>query len=313
MSRDAAQPVPTQAAAHPPAAAARSTKPPELEDWLNARIYHRLSSKLAVLLEPTPVTPNMVSVGGGLLVVVAGYFYVWVGGVAGIALGFLCHLLWHVLDGADGDLARRTGKASPWGELIDGACDYVSHFLLYCMLGIGLLTETIGLWAYPVGIAAGFSRIAQSNHAESARRTYLWRVYGIPWLKQAQPAPEERTERTGLAARLGAAVSKAYVAAASDPVAAKVDALMETAPEPSRLLCKSLSRTPLRAQTILGPNLRTIALGLSMAMGSPLWFFLLEVVPFNVLLLWSKRLQRRCDRELLAGLESWKVAGSVAS
>ena len=285
-----------------PAPAPLRSKPPELEDWLNARLYHPLSRRLAAALERTAVSPNMVSIAGGLLVVVAGYFYVFVGGAAGVALGLLAHALWHVLDGADGDLARRTGKASPWGELIDGACDYVSHFLLYVMLGVGLLTETIGWWAYPVGLAAGLSRIAQSNHAEGGRRTYLWRVYGIPWLKQAQPKPE--AERRGPLARLMAAVGHAYVAAASDPLAARVDDLVTAdAPDgPARRLCKELSRPALRLQAILGPNLRTLALGLSMAVGTPLWFFLLEAVPFNLLLLWSRRAQSRCDMRLVERL-----------
>jgi phosphatidylglycerophosphate synthase len=37
----------------------------------------------------------------------------------------MLHMGWHVLDGADGDLARMTGRASPQGELFDGICDYV--------------------------------------------------------------------------------------------------------------------------------------------------------------------------------------------
>ena len=275
------------------------TKPPELEDWLNARIYHPLSGRLAAALDGTPITPNMVSVSGGTAVVLAGIFYIGVGGALGVALGFLTHALWHVLDGADGDLARRTGQASAWGELIDGASDYVSHFLLYCILGIWL-GQHLGFWAYALGLAAGLSRIAQANHGESGRRIYLWRVYGVPWLKQTEPAAETQAERRGPVARLIAFCGRAYVAAAVDPLGARVDEIVaRDAPDgPARRLCRELSRRPLRLQNLLGPNLRTVALGLSMATGTPLWFFLLEVLPFNALLLWSRRAQRRCDRTL---------------
>jgi hypothetical protein len=262
-----------------------------------------LSRRLAAALEATPVTPNMVSVGGALLVVLAGILYIGLAWPVSVFLGFACHALWHVLDGADGDLARRTGKASHWGELIDGACDYVSHFLLYCIIGVWL-AQSIGFWAYPLGLAAGLSRIAQSNHAESGRRTYLWRVYGVPWLKQAQPAPEAAAPK-GMIAQVMAGLGRAYVAAAADRLAARVDELMDPARtgDEARQLCKRLSRKPLRLQAILGPNLRTIGLGLSMAVGTPLWFFLLEVVPFNLLLLWSRREQRRCDGRLVEKLD----------
>jgi hypothetical protein len=60
----------------------------------------------------------------------------------------------------------------------------------------------------------------------------------------------------------------------------------------------------LRIQNVLGPNIRTVALGVSMAVGSPLWFFLFEIVPLNLLLLWSKRLQRRADLSVVARLSA---------
>ena len=41
----------------------------------------------------------------------------------------------HVVDGADGDLARLTGRSSPIGEMVDGLCDYLSHIVLYLVLG----------------------------------------------------------------------------------------------------------------------------------------------------------------------------------
>ena len=46
-------------------------RPAELEDWLNGKIYHPLSMQLANVLAPTFVTPNMVSVAGGLMIVLA--------------------------------------------------------------------------------------------------------------------------------------------------------------------------------------------------------------------------------------------------
>jgi hypothetical protein len=60
---------------------------------------------------------------------------------------------------------------------------------------------------------------------------------------------------------------------------------------------------PLKLQTALGPNLRTVALGLAMAARSPLWFFLLEITALNLLMLWSLARQRKADRRIVQRLE----------
>jgi phosphatidylglycerophosphate synthase len=272
---------------------------------LNRFLFHPLSRRLAAALAPSFVTPNMVSISGAVLVLAAGAFYSFFGGAWAIALGFMLHLLWHVADGADGDLARLTGKASPRGEMIDGACDYLSHALIYLFLAIHL-AEWIGLWAYALGWASGLSRVAQSNYAESQRRTYLWRAYGIPWMKQARASGSEVFRSRGLLTVLtrgylwladclspaSDALDRAAEEAASDPVARR------------RLtrLSRPIYRGTLRLQSLLGANPRTILLGFSMALGSPLWFFLAETTVLNLLLLVSIRKQRACNRAFEARL-----------
>ena len=94
-------------------------------------------------------------------------------------------LLWHIVDGADGDLARMTGRASATGELVDGVCDYVGNIIMYFAFAF-LPTNVWGAWAWVLAVAAGASHIVQTNHAETQRRLYLWRAYGVPWLRNAQ-------------------------------------------------------------------------------------------------------------------------------
>jgi hypothetical protein len=71
-------PAPSDPAANGVAGSARRVRPPrplrpaELQDWLNSRIYHPLSWRMAWALAPTPITPNMVSVFGAAMVVAAG-------------------------------------------------------------------------------------------------------------------------------------------------------------------------------------------------------------------------------------------------
>ena len=283
----------------------RRTRPAELEDWLNRFLYHPLSHHLALALRATPVTPNMVSVTSGLSIVAAAAAYTLMPFPQSVAAGLLFHLLWHVLDGADGDLARLTGRTSPTGELIDGAADYLGHVLLYTALAFYAQG-----WCWVVTPLAAASRIVQANHVESVRRTYLWRAYGIPWLGQVKREREEVFQRRNPVTRLFDYVVSGYVAlgALLSPRSEETDALLEAAeriPERQgrvRQIAGTLGRRALAFQDWLGPNRRTLLLGLSMAAGTPLWFFLFECTLLNLVLAASIARQRRVNEELAAAL-----------
>ncbi len=291
---------------------AAAGKPRELEDFLNFRIYHPLSRRLALLLVPTPVTPNMVSVLGALLVVSAGFLYAGYVGLpaaVAIAIGFALHLLWHVVDGADGALARLTGRASPVGETIDGICDYASHALLYVILATAA-DDHVGWWIWPIGFAAGFSRVAQANHAESQRRIYLWRAYGIPWLQQARDSGDAVIEGRAAGGGVLSGLTRAYMWLADrlSPPAPVLDRAAEEATRDPDLrarltrLARACYRRPLYLQAWLGANPRTILLGLCIILGSPLWYFLVELTLLNLLLVASIVSQKKANACLEARL-----------
>src|ERR1700676_2404981 len=106
-------------------------RPDEIEEPTNRYLVHPVSRALVNVLIATPATPNQVSVAsvfmaGGAALCYAQLAWPW-NALAGLAFQFA----WHVLDGADGDLARRTGRASTVGELVDGICDHLSQALIY--------------------------------------------------------------------------------------------------------------------------------------------------------------------------------------
>jgi phosphatidylglycerophosphate synthase len=259
-------------------------KPRELQGFLNRTVYHPLAQRLAEVLVPTSVTPNMVSVFGAVMVVSAGILYGLVRTEWAIALGFVLHLSWHVVDGADGALARMSGRASPSGEIVDGMCDYFGHGILYVLLATRL-DDTIGGAAWAIALGAGVSRAVQSVFAESQRRTYQWWAYGVPWLQTA------RAEDRGI----GATLSNFYLWAwrrMSGPTQV-VNALVASAeydrPERQRIaqIARAAGRTTLPVVAIIGANPRTILLGISMFLGTPLYFFLVELVLFNAVLVFA--------------------------
>lgn len=267
---------------------------PELEDALNRYLYHPLSSRLARLLQPTAVSPNAVSVAGMLLVWAAAWAYVTIAWPYGALLGFALHLGWHVVDGADGDLARLTGRASPTGEMVDGLCDYAAHVVLYVALA-SMLDDRIGGWAWVLATAAGASHAFQTNHAESHRRNYLWWACGIPWLKHTQAAGDEALLGRNAFGHLCAWLTSLYLRAARwmAPWSTQLDALVDdAASDPARQarirrLVRRASRRSLLYEKLIGPNPRTIMLGISMLAGSPLWYFLAETLLLNLILVAS--------------------------
>lgn len=285
---------------------ARPQRPRELQDPLNYYLYHPLAWQLARGLAHTPITPNMVSVFGGLMVVAAGIVYANLAWPVGAALGMALHMGWHVVDGADGDLARMTGRTSPIGEMVDGVCDYASHIVLYLILGAVLAGET-GFFSGSTGwillVVAGVSHAVQSNHVEVQRRQYQWYVYGTPWIRHSHGQAGSATSKS----LFGVFVS-AYLNAASGmtPHALRIDAAVDAAKgDPARL---AEIAAAVRAEAppllfmckVLGPNPRAIVLGLSMFAGTPLYYMIYQAVVLNLLLVISVLMHNAAARRIAA-------------
>ncbi len=298
----------------------RPARAREMQDALNYHLYHPLAWQLARLLARTPITPNMVSVAGGLCVVAAGVVYVAGAGWGlpwpwGPLLGLALHMTWHVVDGADGDLARITGKTSPLGELVDGICDYASHIVLYVLLAL-LLSGMIGPgWAWFWTLAAGAAHIAQANFVEVQRRFYQYWTYGTPWLNNATQADGALfQDKRGFAWILrGFVAGYLRLASGMSPHALKIDAAVSaampggTAPDAERL-------TAIRAEVAheqrpllvflrwLGPNPRALVLGAAMLAGSPLYYFVYQTIVLNLLLVIAVRREDAAAQRVVARL-----------
>ncbi len=288
-----------------PAPVARPLRPRELQDGLNFYLYHPLSWQLARRLAKTPLTPNMVSVLGGLCVVAAAFAYAQQAWPVSAALGLLLHMTWHVVDGADGDLARLTGRSSPIGEMVDGLCDYLSHMVLYLVLG-WMLSRAIGAAGWWWMLAAGISHAVQSNHVEVQRRSYQWWVLGTPWLRNTHAAEGSATAGSGFGKLVSAYLS---VASGMTPHALKIDAATAAAqgslPQLDRIARAVRTEAPplLRLCKLLGPNPRAIVLGLAMLGAGhsgqgPLWYFAYQAIALNLLLVVSVIAHNRAARRI---------------
>jgi phosphatidylglycerophosphate synthase len=278
-----------------------------LQDPLNHYLYHPLAWQLARGLARTPVTPNMVSILGGLCVVAAAFVYAQSGWPLSAVLGMALHMAWHVVDGADGDLARMTGRSSPIGEMVDGLCDYLSHIVLYIVLG-WVLAQAIGGSAWLWMVVAGISHAVQSNHVEVQRRQYQYWVYDTSWLRMSHGGSDSATGNSPFAAVVSAYLN---VASGMTPHALRIDAAVEAAKgDPIRLAAirEAVSTEAPRLLAIcklLGPNPRAIVLGLSMIGAGrsglgPLYYFMYQAVVLNVLLAASVAMHNAAAKRIAA-------------
>ena len=277
-----------------PSSPAAPGRPGEIEEATNRRFIHPLSRRLVDQLAHTAVTPNQVSVLSVLAAAAGALCYLGLRWPWAALCGFGCQIAWHVLDGADGDLARRTGRASAVGELVDGVCDHLSQALFYIAFAV-VLRRAMGDLAWLLAAAAALSHAAQANAYETSRKTYRRWVYGATWMRQAPPGGNVAQR---LLARLYIGVSNVF-----SPGEAALEATMGpaivgggTAAEWARALYRERQAPVVKTAAILGGNSRTLVAFASMLAGSPLWFFLFEIVLLNAalaaLVLWRGRRNR---------------------
>jgi phosphatidylglycerophosphate synthase len=104
----------------------------------------------------TPVTPNQITtlrLAAGLAAAAA----LAHGGESWRAWGAGIFVLAMLLDRADGELARLSGRTSPWGHTYDLVSDALCTALAFFALGIGLRGGSFGAWAPVMGLAAGLA------------------------------------------------------------------------------------------------------------------------------------------------------------
>ncbi|MBF0168333.1 MAG: CDP-alcohol phosphatidyltransferase family protein [Alphaproteobacteria bacterium] len=137
---------------------------------------HKVSRLGVRPLVNTAVTPNQITTLR-LACGIASAALVASGEASLIAWGAGLFLVSMVLDRADGELARLSGKTSPWGHRYDLIADSLSNALIFVGLGIGLRDGFFGLWSIPMGFMAG-----------SAVASILWLVMRAEALQGARAA-----------------------------------------------------------------------------------------------------------------------------
>src|SRR5579884_2808715 len=95
----------------------------EIEELTNLYFIHPAASRLVPLFARMHVTPNAVTLLGMLCGVAAGFAYGHFREVRFAIAGLVLMIAWHIMDGADGQLARLTRTQSQFGQVLDGISD----------------------------------------------------------------------------------------------------------------------------------------------------------------------------------------------
>jgi archaetidylinositol phosphate synthase len=118
----------------------------------------KLARLLILPLRHTRVHPNHITTCGLLVGVAAAVCFGW--GAPWSNLGALLFVAATVLDHADGELARLTGKTSAFGHTYDRLVDLCIKISLFSGMGFGLRRSWLGEWSIALGLCAGTALIA---------------------------------------------------------------------------------------------------------------------------------------------------------
>ncbi len=263
----------------------------EIEEATNLYFIHPLSARLVPLLARAGVHPNTVSIAGALCGIAAGIAYY----KHFIFLGFALMIAWHIFDGADGQLARLTNKTSPSGQVVDGACDYITFGAIYLAIALTLL-NTHKLSVLILVVAAAASHAVQAAAFEHQREVYL------SWRKMESASVADVTARMSspatLAMRYYAWIQRPFL---SLPPALKHD-LMERAgrSEAAEIGAKyrEVYRGSVKLWSILSANNRSIAIFIAFLLNWPEGYLWLEVVALNLMVVGLMRMNAASGKRL---------------
>ncbi len=270
----------------------------EIEELVDVYFFRPLGFILARSAAALGLTPTQVTVFGALV------------GVAGGALlydqrlrlyAFALLILHGIIDSADGQLARLTGRVTELGRVLDGVAGYLTHTAIYLAIAAGVMhrggSDTILIWM----VLAGISNAVQAQMYEYHRHEYaMIAVKGLA--PRVDPAKITQAWMQSLYAGYlaTARMLNGLHAEAESRIAARSTAGLVR--EDDRAQYRKCFYGPMRGWNLLGDNMRRFAIGLLVCLDRLDLFFAFVLLPMNVVLIALWFWQRHADRKFLASL-----------
>ena len=285
-------------------------RPREIEEQANLWFIHPISRSLARALAKTGVHPNTISFAGIFCGFLAAVFYFQYEVFTNNLIGFALMVIWHILDGTDGQLARLTNQSTMTGKIIDGVADYSVFIVVTFAISVAILPK-YGIIVVPVVFFAALSHIYQSAAYERQRENYMFWVYYDPTKKAVpQEAKSDAWRRNfflkglyiwylGVQDRLRpgeATTSKKYAQQLGPKRWKKVQAKYS-----------ELYAPHLRQWARLSANTHTFAIFIFCALGDPMFYLLFQIVVLNAYLGLMLYLKGKKDEEFEGWLRKFEI------
>ena len=244
----------------PSASLARSRKPRAASEFLCERVFRPLAHLVVLVLLPLRVPPPVVVAASG----VAG-----LAGAAELARGHfvvaaLLVQLKTVLDNADGQLARLTGRMTAFGRYLDSEVDMLVDAALFAGLGY-----STGRWPAAFAGFAALTTVLSVNYN-------VERLYRTERGDAGRAMPEAESRPTALLRRI-----YGLVYAPQDRVVERfAERRLRDAPLEARLAYHDRATVSVLAN--MGMSTQLAAFGVCIALGRPIAFVWLVLVELGV-------------------------------
>ncbi len=281
------------------AGVATTYKAREVEEIIDIAFYRPVGYRLALAAHKLHITPNMLTIVGIVVGMVAGHFFFYES-LALNAVGMGMWVVSNMFDSADGQLARMTGQATQLGRILDGFGGnlvFLSIYVHIC-LHYALNGGIVGWWVFAVAVLAGVSHSIQSSMADYYRNGFL--RFGVQGAKGELDRSSEVRERYNKISWVGDFWNKLFLrfylnyCMQQEGFSAKFQILRDTI---SRVFgttiptafageYRRLNKPLLKYYNFLTINGRVLTLFGFVLIGYPELFFVAEITLFN-LLLWA--------------------------
>lgn len=288
----------------------------EIEEFTNRYLIHPVSGHFVRWFAKIGISPNTVSLLGMAFGVSSAFCFYHYHEPQMVFLGLLLMFSWHVMDGADGQLARLTGKVSDIGMVIDGICDYAAFIAIYVALILALYNGE-NWWIWVIGLVAGVSHAIQSSAFEFRRQEYDFWVHSKSG-SRLRGLDEVRASRKkgGIYWRILGQLHYVYVhmqywvAGIDEDLTRRLEtAVSKTGGDGRavRALYRDVNLPAVRQWTLLSANKRTFVIFLTCLFGYPLYYFLFEIVVLNLFLGYLLLEQRQYNARLKMLLDAGRA------
>lgn len=169
----------------------QSLKSLDVEEPVDVYVHRPLAYVLARVLLPTPVSPNLVTIGSMVVGVASGVLIV-LNRPHHFQWAALCAFVSTVLDCADGQLARMRKTSSVLGRMLDGTADVIVTAAIlagggYYIFGKYGATPWLGALAIAFTVVAGVATGIQTSLFDHYKTLFLKMV--VPGFKEAESYP----------------------------------------------------------------------------------------------------------------------------